>query len=161
MSLFLLLFFLNIIGGFFGVFFSGQFCFFLHLGHKNAGKPVYFAVYFLEYYTKLAVHLVRKDMCVNEHERLLNITCRHKFKQRNSTFNDVLLFIITVRVFNNEHNDRETATQFVVERYSLHLGIFVFLMLLSIYILISQMRAINENTKHKSNLKNIVIFIFE
>ena len=47
-------------------------------------------------------------MCVNEHERLLNITCRHKLKQRNNTFNDVLLLIVTVRVFNNEHNDRET-----------------------------------------------------
>ena len=107
-SFFLFFFFFNIIGGV-RFYFFGKFGFFLHLGHLP-GKPVYFAAYFWEYYTKLAVHLVRKDMCVNEHERLLNITCRHKFKQRNSTFNDVLLLIVTVRVFDNEHNDRETST---------------------------------------------------
>jgi hypothetical protein len=28
--------------------------------------------------------VVRKDMDVNEHERLFNITLRHKFKSRNS-----------------------------------------------------------------------------
>ena len=37
--------------------------------------------------------IVRKDMNVNEHERLFNIKLRHKFKQRNRTF------IITVLHF--------------------------------------------------------------
>jgi len=45
-------------------------------------------------------HLVRKDMVVNEHERLSNITLRHKFKQRCSTFIAVLHFSHR-RVFNN------------------------------------------------------------
>ena len=30
--------------------------------------------------------LVRKDMDVNEHERLFNFTLQHKLKQRNSAF---------------------------------------------------------------------------
>ena len=42
--------------------------------------------------------IVRKDMDVNEHERLSNITCRHKLKlkKRNSTLIAVLHFSVTV-----------------------------------------------------------------
>ena len=47
--------------------------------------------------------LVRKDMDVIEHERLSNITLRHKIKLKNSTFIAVLHFSHS-RVFNNEHN---------------------------------------------------------
>jgi hypothetical protein len=40
--------------------------------------------------------LVRKDMDVNEHERLYNFTLRHKLKSDN-TFITVLHFTVTVR----------------------------------------------------------------
>ena len=40
--------------------------------------------------------LARKDMYVNEHERLSNITLRPKLKQRNSAFIAVLHFKFTV-----------------------------------------------------------------
>ena len=38
--------------------------------------------------------LVRKYMNVNEHKRLFNITFRHKFKSRNSTFIAILHFTV-------------------------------------------------------------------
>ena len=42
------------------------------------------------------IELIRKDMDVNEHERLSKITLRHKLKLKNSTFIAVLHFIVTV-----------------------------------------------------------------
>ena len=40
--------------------------------------------------------LVRNDMDVNEHERLSNVTLRHKLKKRDSTFIAILHFTVTL-----------------------------------------------------------------
>ena len=39
--------------------------------------------------------LVRKDMDLNEHERLSNIICRHKFKPKNRAFVTILNMLKT------------------------------------------------------------------
>jgi hypothetical protein len=46
--------------------------------------------------------LIRKDMYINEHGRLSNITLRHKLKEQ--SFNCCSSFLSYNRVFNNELN---------------------------------------------------------
>jgi hypothetical protein len=55
------------------------------------------------YQNEFHICLVRKNMDVNGHERLLSFTNRHKFKQMNIAFIPVQHFS-HIRVFNNEQN---------------------------------------------------------
>ena len=50
--------------------------------------------------------VVRKDMDVNEHERLSNITCRHKLKlkKKEQHFHCCSTFLSHSSVFNNRNN---------------------------------------------------------
>ena len=57
-----------------------------------------FQYYGNDFYRKQKIFLIRKDVDINEHERLSNFILRHKLKymQRNSTFISVLHFTIAV-----------------------------------------------------------------